>query len=132
MYLDWLLAGVAAGHCNMSDVDTALYNTLRVCLLLRFLYGVLCTNSLIMFFFLLCYGVAPLQLRFELGLFDPIEDQPYWHVPPSAVNTPESQALNLLATRQSMVLLKNDAHTLPFKANSVRDELLWIYYVTRN
>jgi len=45
-------------------------------------------------------------MRFLLGLFDPIDDQPYWHVPPTAVSTEQSQALNLLATRQSIVLLK--------------------------
>ena len=56
-----------------------------------------------------------LKLRFLLGLFDPIEDQPYWHVPPTDVNTPESQAFNLFSTQQSIVLLKNDANTLPFK-----------------
>lgn len=32
-----------------------------------------------------------LKLRFELGLFDPIEDQPYWHVSPESVGTPEIQ-----------------------------------------
>lgn len=52
-------------------------------------------------------------IRFRLGLFDPIDDQPYWHVPPSAVNSPEHQALNLHATLQSMTLLKNDGNTLP-------------------
>jgi hypothetical protein len=54
------------------------------------------------------------KIRFQLGLFDPIDDQPYWHVPPTAVDTAQSQALNLLATKQSIVLLKNDANTLPF------------------
>ena len=28
-----------------------------------------------------------LKMRFRLGLFDPIEDQPYWHVPPEAVRS---------------------------------------------
>jgi len=55
-----------------------------------------------------------LKLRFLLGLFDPIDDQPYWHVPPSVVNTPESQDFNLFATLQSLVLLKNEGKTLPF------------------
>ena len=41
-----LAEGLAAGHCNMTDVDRALEHTL--------------------------------SLRFELGLFDPIESQPYW------------------------------------------------------
>jgi len=47
-------------------------------------------------------------------LFDPIDDQPYWHVPPTVVNTPESQAFNLFAAQQGIVLLKNDKKTLPF------------------
>ncbi len=54
-------------------------------------------------------------LRMQLGLFDPIEDQPYWHVPLSAVDTSESEALNLLATLSSMVLLKNTPRVLPMK-----------------
>ena len=32
-----------------------------------------------------------LQLRFELGLFDPPEEQPYWNVPPSEINTQARQ-----------------------------------------
>lgn len=55
-----------------------------------------------------------LTLRFQLGLFDPIEDQPYWNVPADAINTTASQELNWLATKSSMVLLKNDGATLPF------------------
>jgi beta-D-xylosidase 4 len=54
-----------------------------------------------------------LKLRFELGLFDPIEDQPYWHVSPDVVNTAESQAFNLFATQSTFVLLKNDGPILP-------------------
>jgi beta-D-xylosidase 4 len=51
-----------------------------------------------------------LRLRFELGLFDPIEDQPYWHYSvANKVDTAASQALNVLATRSALVLLKNDA-----------------------
>jgi len=60
-----------------------------------------------------------LGLRFKLGLFDPIEDQPYWHVSVDAVNTTASQETNKLATRESMVLLQNDADKgLPFKTGS--------------
>lgn len=55
------------------------------------------------------------SLRFQLGLFDPVEDQPYWHVPLSEVGTPQADALNLLATLSSMVLLKNAGGTLPLK-----------------
>jgi len=78
-----------------------------------------------------------LRLRFQLGLFDPIDNQPcvvmrrpvllgwlvrltslaglrrYWHVPPSAVGAPASKALSLLGARQGIVLLKNDDQLLP-------------------
>lgn len=54
-----------------------------------------------------------LKLRFELGLFDPIEDQPLWHVPLSQVNTSDSRANSMLATLESMVLLANANNTLP-------------------
>jgi len=54
-----------------------------------------------------------IKLRFELGLFDPIEDQPYWHAPLDAVSTAESQATNLLSTLESMVLLANPGNLLP-------------------
>lgn len=36
-----------------------------------------------------------LKLRFLLGLFDPVENTVYWHVPLSAVNTTESQVRTL-------------------------------------
>eukprot|EP00656_Telonema_subtile_P011294 TRINITY_DN15564_c0_g1_i1.p1 TRINITY_DN15564_c0_g1~~TRINITY_DN15564_c0_g1_i1.p1 ORF type:complete len:425 (+),score=107.65 TRINITY_DN15564_c0_g1_i1:373-1647(+) len=55
-----------------------------------------------------------LGLRFRLGLFDPIESQPYWHVGFDEVNTTASQATNLRMTQETMVLLKNDQSTLPF------------------
>jgi hypothetical protein len=45
-------------------------------------------------------------LRFQLGLFDPAESQPFWHVPTSAIATQASQDLNLLATLSSLVLLQ--------------------------
>ncbi|TYZ57633.1 hypothetical protein PybrP1_003385 [[Pythium] brassicae (nom. inval.)] len=56
-----------------------------------------------------------LALRFQLGLFDPIADQPYWHVPPSEVNTPAAQTLSLDMTRRSLVLLQNLKATLPLQ-----------------
>ncbi|KAG2782289.1 Beta-xylosidase/alpha-L-arabinofuranosidase 2 [Phytophthora cactorum] len=54
-----------------------------------------------------------LKLRFKLGLFDPIEDQPYWNVTPSDVNTAEAKELSLNATRKSIVLLQNNGSVLP-------------------
>lgn len=62
-----------------------------------------------------------LTLRFKLGLFDPIDDQPYWHVAPSEVNTKWSQKLSLDMTRKSIVLLQNHNSTLPLaKHNSFK------------
>ncbi|EGZ24680.1 family 3 glycoside hydrolase [Phytophthora sojae] len=56
-----------------------------------------------------------LKLRFELGLFDPIDDQPYWNVTPSEVNTAAAKALSLNATRKSLVMLQNNASVLPLQ-----------------
>ena len=44
-----------------------------------------------------------LKLRFELGLFDPIEDQPYWHVPADVIGSEASQQLSLEASQQVSV-----------------------------
>jgi len=55
-----------------------------------------------------------MMVRMKAGLFDPIQDQPYWHTPISAVNTPANEDANLRATLSSMVLLKHDGSTLPF------------------
>jgi len=77
------------------------------------------------------------MLRFKLGLFDPIEKQPYWNVPITEVNTPESENLNIQVAKSSMVLLKNNQSALPLPigkkiaiigphANST-DALLWNY-----
>ncbi|KAE9347208.1 putative exo-1,4-beta-xylosidase [Phytophthora fragariae] len=54
-----------------------------------------------------------LKLRFELGLFDPIDDQPYWHVTPNEVGKAESKQLSLELTRKSIVLLQNHGNILP-------------------
>jgi beta-glucosidase-like glycosyl hydrolase len=55
-------------------------------------------------------------LKFQMGLFDPVDDQPFWHVPLSALNTSASIDANRRATLSSMVLLKNAGNTLPLKA----------------
>ncbi|KAI9991711.1 hypothetical protein PInf_017060 [Phytophthora infestans] len=56
-----------------------------------------------------------LKLRFELGLFDSIDDQPYWHVKPSDVNTPKSRQLALNLATKSIVLLQNNNSVLPLR-----------------
>ena len=61
-----------------------------------------------------------LNLRFRLGLFDPIEDQPMWHVSPDVVRSPEHLRSAQESTDQGLVLLQNPVrvgHTesvLPF------------------
>ena len=52
-------------------------------------------------------------IRFQAGLFDPVDNQPLWHVPLSAVNTPDSEAANLLHTLSTMTLLHNNGNVLP-------------------
>ena len=59
-----------------------------------------------------------LRLRFQLGLFDPPQQQPYWQVPLSAVGSAEAQATNLLATQESLVLLKHTGAVLPLQKGS--------------
>jgi beta-glucosidase-like glycosyl hydrolase len=54
-----------------------------------------------------------LEIRFRLGLFDPIEDQPFWHVPPEVVQSDPHVALAKEATTQGFVLLKNEDSIVP-------------------
>src|SRR5277367_2838045 len=55
--------------------------------------------------------------RFKLGMFDPADSVPYAKIPFSENNTPEHRQAALEAARESIVLLKNDNHTLPLAAN---------------
>ena len=56
-----------------------------------------------------------LGLLFDMGLFDPIDNQPLWNVPVSVIGTPSSIETSKLAARESMVLLKNHNNILPLK-----------------
>ena len=49
-----------------------------------------------------------LKVRFRLGLFDPPERVPYEQISPAELGLPEHVALALQASRESLVLLKND------------------------
>ena len=70
-----------------------------------------------------------MRVRFELGLFDPIDDQPYWRYNESDIGTDASRELNQRAAAESLVLMANpprasnsgaaaDANVLPFAAGT--------------
>jgi beta-glucosidase len=60
------------------------------------------------------------RARFKLGMFDPPSSFSYGRIPASQVNSPEHRQLSLRAARESIVLLKNQSHTLPLKAGIAR------------
>ena len=57
------------------------------------------------------------RARFKLGMFDPPASFAYGQIPVSEVNSAEHRKLSLQAARESIVLLKNQDHTLPLKAD---------------
>jgi beta-glucosidase len=56
------------------------------------------------------------RARFKLGMFDPPSSFAYGQIPASEVNSPAHRQLSLHAARESIVLLKNQGHTLPLEA----------------
>lgn len=59
-----------------------------------------------------------LSVRFDLGLFDPMEGQPYLQYGAADVNSDATQAANALASREALVLLQNPGNLLPFVLGS--------------
>lgn len=57
-----------------------------------------------------------LRLRFELGEYDPPEDNPYTRIPLSVIQSDSHLALAREAARKSLVLLENRSNTLPLTA----------------
>ncbi len=60
------------------------------------------------------------RLRFRLGQFDPPEQVPFTKIPFSELDSPAHEQLALEASRQSLVLLKNDG-TLPWDARTIKN-----------
>ena len=58
-----------------------------------------------------------MRTRFRLGMFDPPELVPYARLPFSVNDSPAHRRLSLEAARASIVLLKNEANTLPLRKN---------------
>ena len=54
------------------------------------------------------------EARIRLGLFDPPQQVPYAAIPFSEVGSAAHAALALKAARESIVLLENKKHSLPF------------------
>jgi beta-glucosidase len=55
------------------------------------------------------------EARFRLGMFDPPEMVSYARIPYSENDSPEHRKLALRAAHETIVLLKNENHTLPLK-----------------
>lgn len=64
-----------------------------------------------------------LKTRFELGMFDPVDQNPYNKISPEVINSPKHRSLAREAATKSVVMLKNNG-VLPLKNN------LPFYYVT--
>lgn len=61
-----------------------------------------------------------LTVRFLLGEFDPPKSVPYSNIAPSVLNSPAHQQLALQSARESIVLLKNDRHFLPWDITKIK------------
>eukprot|EP00041_Stephanoeca_diplocostata_P027569 m.760704 g.760704 ORF g.760704 m.760704 type:complete len:805 (-) comp23202_c0_seq2:335-2749(-) len=59
-----------------------------------------------------------LKLRFEMGLFDPVEGQTYWSYGKNDIGTDDDIALNLEAAQESLVLVRNPTHARASSDNS--------------
>ncbi|WP_372774232.1 glycoside hydrolase family 3 C-terminal domain-containing protein [Mangrovibacterium sp.] len=61
-----------------------------------------------------------LEARFKLGIFDPVDDNPYTKISPDVIGSQKHQELALDASRQSIVLLKNQNNILPLDAAKIK------------
>ncbi|MBD3922309.1 glycoside hydrolase family 3 C-terminal domain-containing protein [Paenibacillus sp. PR3] len=60
------------------------------------------------------------RVRFRLGEFDPIEQNPYAELDESAILRPLHAELSREAVQKAIVLLKNEKQTLPLQADKLR------------
>ena len=66
-------------------------------------------------------AVRNFYLRMMVGDFDPPSMVPYQLIDKSHLDTPQNQALNLQAARESIVLLKNFKNSLPLDPKSIKN-----------
>jgi hypothetical protein len=60
------------------------------------------------------------RVQFRLGLFDPLELNPFGRLGPEVVDTPAHRRLAREAADQSLVLLKNNAKVLPLRSGNMK------------
>ncbi|MFR9602830.1 MAG: glycoside hydrolase family 3 C-terminal domain-containing protein [Rikenellaceae bacterium] len=60
------------------------------------------------------------EIRMRLGMFDPLEKNPYGSIGDEVIDCDKHKALALKMTRESMVLLKNKKNILPLNQNKVK------------
>ncbi len=60
------------------------------------------------------------EIRMRLGMFDPLEDNPYGLIGLDVVDCDDHKALALKMAHESMVLLKNEKNTLPLNPEKIK------------
>eukprot|EP00750_Incisomonas_marina_P002966 INCI12791.2.p1 GENE.INCI12791.2~~INCI12791.2.p1 ORF type:complete len:714 (-),score=113.51 INCI12791.2:1394-3535(-) len=73
-----------------------------------------------------------LRMRFNLGLFNKAEDVPYTQIGADVLNNEYGQELALTAARESIVLLQNNASTLPLAVGTDVKEVLIVGPIAQN
>lgn len=61
-----------------------------------------------------------LTSRFKLGIFDPVDNNPYTKISPDVIGSKKHQELAVETARQSIVLLKNQNSILPLNKSKVK------------
>jgi beta-glucosidase len=61
-----------------------------------------------------------LTSRFKLGIFDPVENNPYAKISPDVIGSKKHQELAIETSRQSIVLLKNQKNLLPLDKSKIK------------